>query len=136
LWTLRVGLAGTVFLLCGLIFNTPLKDVVDVHTGGDELRSLFPHASRQPCIILVYKKQGAEVDNAPLSAFSSVFIFPDCSELADQPGIERPSLLRGGFWNPNPQHCDPPPSERLERPFGDQLRNGIDRDPLQWHLTI
>jgi len=60
-----------------------LKHVLDVHTGGDELRALLGHGLQEPLTLPVDKRDFVEIDNALQVVASSMGLFPASSQLAN-----------------------------------------------------
>jgi hypothetical protein len=87
-----------------------IEHMLDVDTGGDELRSLHGHRSQQSLPAFVDERDRTKIDRACSSVLGSVPLFPACSELADprldQTAFDRPPLFRGRFRNRNSQHVD------------------------------
>ena len=75
-----------------------IENVLDVHTGGDELRAFLRHSPQESFPAFVDERHITKVDNARSSAVVAVRLFPACSQLADprpdQPALQNPPLFR------------------------------------------
>jgi hypothetical protein len=57
--------------------------VLDVDTGGDELRALLGHGSQEPFTLPIDKCDLIEIDNALQVVVSSMGLFPSSSQFAN-----------------------------------------------------
>ena len=57
--------------------------MLDVHTGGHELRALLEHGSQEPLTLLIDKRDLVEIDNALQVVVGSMGLFPASSQLAN-----------------------------------------------------
>ena len=57
--------------------------MLDVHTGGDELRALLEHGSQEPLTLLIDKRDVIEIDNALPVVVGSMSLFPASSQFAN-----------------------------------------------------
>ena len=61
--------------------------MLDVHTGGHELRALLGHGSQEPLTLLIDKRDVIEIDNALQVVVGAMGLFPAPSQFANpQPG--------------------------------------------------
>ncbi len=57
--------------------------MLDVHTGGHELRALLGHGSQEPLALLIDKRDLVQVDDALQVLVGSMGLFPASSQLAN-----------------------------------------------------
>ena len=60
-----------------------IENMLDVDTGGDELRALLRHGSQESFTLLIDKRDLIEIDNALPVVVGSVGLFPASSQLAN-----------------------------------------------------
>jgi hypothetical protein len=82
--------------------------MLDVHSGGDELRAGLRHRSQESFPALVNERDITKVDNAGSSTPVAARLFPACPQLTDprpdQPAVQNPSLFRRCLIDGDPQH--------------------------------
>ena len=57
--------------------------MLDVHTGGHELRALLEHGSQEPLTLLIDKRDVIEIDNTLQVVVRSMSLFSASSQLVN-----------------------------------------------------
>jgi hypothetical protein len=85
-----------------------LKQVLDVDTGGDQLRALLCHVLQQRLTLLIDKRDLIEVDNALTVFVTYVGLSPISSQFRNpqpnQTTLQNPFLFCRRFGSRNLQH--------------------------------
>jgi hypothetical protein len=85
-----------------------LKDVLDVHPSGDELRARLCHRPQESFPALINRGDITKVHYAWSFFVVGVRLFPACPQFIDprpdQPALQNPSLFRGGLIDGDFQH--------------------------------